>query len=75
LFSGDTPPAFDLYIKQGKSRMIHRGSCGFCNEGADRKADRSQCGRWSDAFASLEAAEAAWAKLGGSKPRHCGRVS
>ena len=35
-----TPPACYLTFKQGKPRMINRGSCGFCNEGAGLKASR-----------------------------------
>ena len=75
LFDGDAAPSFYVYIKQGKPWMIHRGSCGFCNDGTGPTADRSKRGRWSEAYGSLEAAEAAWAEIGGSVLRCSASVS
>jgi len=56
---------YENWRARGKKAVVHRATCGFCNNGARLQAGtRSDNGRWTGPFPSLAAADAAAALPG-----------
>lgn len=65
--------AYENWVAAGHRATIHRGECGFCNNGAGvHGGGHTRNGRWLGPFRSREEAEAE-AKRAGAEVRDCSR--
>ncbi len=62
---------YENWVAHGHRTTIHRGSCGFCNNGVGiHGCKNKRCGTWLGPYNTLEEAEEA-AKITGAEIRRC----